>query len=335
MSSTRRQTPVAPVPERPQSRAEKPRAHALKAPILVVTPVGEHDHEQGSLVLGRGEEANVVLGDPLVSRVHARLTIMPDDSVVLEDLHSTNGVYVNGVRVSRPTSPLAEGDRLLIGTTEISVFSTRSSATMKVAPRVLSQVVERRPPSSGKLRLSSSSLPAQQLPVQQLPVQQLPVQQLPVQQPPASRPAGAIPATERSDAAELVGRLAEHLMTSGNSAEAVRILSEHLNTVLLGASAGLAVPAPVLEHATRHALTLYSWTERASWIDYALELHAACRQTPSDTSLSMLEIAYRTAAGMDTQLVDYLVQAVRLRPEGLGRDDEMRLARLARLTRLT
>jgi pSer/pThr/pTyr-binding forkhead associated (FHA) protein len=135
MSSTRRQTPVAPVPERPQLAVEKPRAHVLRAPILVVTPAGERDHEQGSLVLGRGEEANIVLRDPLVSRVHARLTVLPDESVILEDLHSTNGVYVNGVRVSRPTSPLAEGDRLLIGTTEISVFSTRASATMKVSPR--------------------------------------------------------------------------------------------------------------------------------------------------------------------------------------------------------
>src|SRR5262245_3270898 len=139
MSSTRRPTPVAPIPDHPQKPVEKPRAHVLKAPILVVSPVGERDHEAGSLVLGRGEEANIVLMDPLVSRVHARLTVMPDETVVLEDLHSTNGVYVNGVRVSRPTSTLSEGDRLLIGTTEISVFSTRSSATMKVAPRVFSQ----------------------------------------------------------------------------------------------------------------------------------------------------------------------------------------------------
>lgn len=314
MSSTRRQTPVAPVPQGPQKPAEKPRAHVLKAPIMVVSPAGERDHETGSLVLGRGDEANVVLADPLVSRVHARITVMPDDSVIVEDLHSTNGVYVNGVRVSRPTSPLSEGDRLLIGTTEISVFSTRASATMKVAPRVLGQEPERRAPSSGKLRLSSSSLAAQQAPT--------------------TRPAGNIPATERSDAAELVGRLAEHLMASGSSAEAVRVLTDHLNTVLLGASAGLAVPPAVLEHATRHALTLYSWTERGSWIDYALELHAACRQAPSDPSLSMLEIAYRTAKGMDTQLIDYLVQAVRLRPEGLTRDEELRLGRLSRLARL-
>lgn len=314
MSSTRRQTPVAPVPDRPQQSVEKPRVHVLKAPILVVTPAGERDHEQGSLVLGRGEEANIVLADPLVSRVHARLTIMPDESVILEDLHSTNGVYVNGVRVSRPTSPLSEGDRLLIGTTEISVFSTRASATMKVAPRAFSQSSEMRAPSSAKLRLSSTSSVAPRV------------------EPPA-RPSTAIPATERSDAVELVGRLAEHLMASGNSAEAVRVLSEHLNTVLLGASAGLAVPAPVLEHATRHALSLYSWTERASWVDYALELHAACRQAPSDASLSLLEIAYRAVTGMDPQLIEYLDRAVRSRPEGLSRDEEMRLGRLGRLAR--
>jgi pSer/pThr/pTyr-binding forkhead associated (FHA) protein len=45
-----------------------------------------------------------------------------DSGVVLEDLGSTNGVYLNGVRVNK-RDRLHAGDRIVIGTTELSVFS--------------------------------------------------------------------------------------------------------------------------------------------------------------------------------------------------------------------
>ncbi|MGC4087082.1 MAG: hypothetical protein QM756_04100 [Polyangiaceae bacterium] len=47
------------------SKSDKPPAHVLKAPIVVVTPVGEFEHERGALVLGRAEDSNIVIEDPL------------------------------------------------------------------------------------------------------------------------------------------------------------------------------------------------------------------------------------------------------------------------------
>jgi hypothetical protein len=143
--------------------------------------------------------------------------------------------------------------------------------------------------------------------------------------------AKSIPTTERSDAVELVGLLAGRLMASGHPLEATRVLSEHLNSVLLGASAGLSVPYTVLDHATRYALDLYKWTRRPSWIDYPFELHVACQQMPSAGSIDALEAVYTTAPGVDRSLVEYLVQTLQNKLGGVQREEQSRLARLIRL----
>lgn len=309
MSSTRRSTPVAPAPVHVAPPAEKPRSFVLKAPIVVVASGGEWELERGALVIGRAADANVIVDDPLVSRVHARLTVLPDERVIVEDMHSTNGLFINGMRLARPTAGLSEGDRLLIGTTEISVFSTRASATMPIGKRIAEVRLTPKP----RLALNPSAS-AMARPMQA-----------------TSKP---IPTTERSDAVELVGLLASRLMASGHPLEATRVLSEHLNNVLLGASAGLSVPYNVLDHATRYALDLYRWTRRPSWIDYPIELHVACQQMPSEASIHALESVYTTAPGVDRSLVDYLVQTLQGRQGGVSREEQPRLARLIRLASL-
>jgi pSer/pThr/pTyr-binding forkhead associated (FHA) protein len=48
-----------------------------------------------------------------VSREHARLTVSPRGGVVIEDLSSTNGIFVNSVRIDR--HELRHGDLVTIG----------------------------------------------------------------------------------------------------------------------------------------------------------------------------------------------------------------------------
>ena len=67
----------------------------------------------GTLV-GRSRECDVVLEDPDVSRRHARILLAADGSWLVEDLGSTNGVAVNGGRISGP-HPLANGDQVTFG----------------------------------------------------------------------------------------------------------------------------------------------------------------------------------------------------------------------------
>jgi FHA domain-containing protein len=69
-------------------------------------------------VLGRGEQADIQLEDSFASTRHARL-VPSGDVMVLEDLGSTNGTYLNGEPL-RGAAPLHEGDRIRIGDSEFS-----------------------------------------------------------------------------------------------------------------------------------------------------------------------------------------------------------------------
>jgi pSer/pThr/pTyr-binding forkhead associated (FHA) protein len=64
-------------------------------------------------VLGRSSEADLVLDDPYASEFHMRL-VARDSGLILHDLGSTNGTYVNGRRVTAPT-PLHRGDTIQVG----------------------------------------------------------------------------------------------------------------------------------------------------------------------------------------------------------------------------
>ena len=69
----------------------------------------------GPVVVGRvaGPGVGVVLADPSVSRLHARLDPLPDGRLRVTDLRSTNGTFVNDVPVA--TGELIEGDFLRVG----------------------------------------------------------------------------------------------------------------------------------------------------------------------------------------------------------------------------
>ena len=76
----------------------------------------EIDLQRGVTLIGRSEECEVTIEDPLVSRRHARILI-EGDAATLEDLGSRNGVKVNGKSMKAPTR-LDDGDRVRIGTQE-------------------------------------------------------------------------------------------------------------------------------------------------------------------------------------------------------------------------
>ena len=71
------------------------------------------------VTLGRGD-VELRLGDPFASSRHAKIT-RQGRTVVIEDLGSTNGTYLNGEPLTGP-QPLHDGDRIRIGDSEFTYF---------------------------------------------------------------------------------------------------------------------------------------------------------------------------------------------------------------------
>ena len=92
------------------------------APLLVVESAPGHqngsryDLSEGA-ILGRGD-VEIVLEDPFASSRHARID-RQGGAMVIEDLGSTNGTYLNEELLRGP-QPLHPGDRIRIGDSNFS-----------------------------------------------------------------------------------------------------------------------------------------------------------------------------------------------------------------------
>jgi pSer/pThr/pTyr-binding forkhead associated (FHA) protein len=97
----------------------------------------------GELIIGREHaSADMVIPDPGISRRHARV-IPEGGSLVLDDLGSSNGTYVNGERISEPVE-LGTGDEVQLGDTLIGVEGG-TAATALMPPGAPPTEAHRRP----------------------------------------------------------------------------------------------------------------------------------------------------------------------------------------------
>jgi len=71
------------------------------------------------VTVGRAPGCGVSLPDSTVSQLHARV-FRRDGRLYIEDLGSTNGTWVNRVRVGAPVG-LKRGDRVQVGSTVLEV----------------------------------------------------------------------------------------------------------------------------------------------------------------------------------------------------------------------
>src|SRR6516225_5389543 len=77
------------------------------------------------VTIGRSSELDMVLVEDMVSRKHAKITV-GGGKIVIEDLGSTNGTFVNGEKVKQ--ARLKEGDRILIGTSILKLVQVGADA---------------------------------------------------------------------------------------------------------------------------------------------------------------------------------------------------------------
>ncbi len=93
------------------------------------------------IVVGRSSDLDMVLVEEMVSRKHARIAY-ENDAIVIEDLGSTNGTFVNGEKIKR--AQLKEGDRVLIGTSILKVIAMEGAPQEQGRPNLEVVAAQRR-----------------------------------------------------------------------------------------------------------------------------------------------------------------------------------------------
>ncbi len=101
------------------------------------------------VIIGRSTQSHITIVEPELSRQHARF-IRQGDGYILEDLGSTNGTFVNGVRLTAPRM-LQPGDEIRLGPKTVMVYEPvvfDTEATVAVEPaRAAARPAPAAPPS--------------------------------------------------------------------------------------------------------------------------------------------------------------------------------------------
>jgi pSer/pThr/pTyr-binding forkhead associated (FHA) protein len=215
----------------------------------------------GRYTVGRSEQCSIPVDDARASRFHAQLTVS-SDSVTVEDVGSANGTFLNGTRVRSVPVMLTEGDRVLVGSSEIVV-----SASMQ------------------------PNEPAARRPVTIPPAHASTV-------PPSHRLLQTMGnATERADSLKLLGEVAERAMRAGHVEDAVRMAGPEVERVLGEIRARRSLAPSHLEWGLDHALSLAAATRAERWLELALDIAASDpRLLEREERMSTLERA-ATAIG--------------------------------------
>jgi pSer/pThr/pTyr-binding forkhead associated (FHA) protein len=88
----------------------------------------KHPLTAPGVVIGRGNEADLKIDDPGISRRHAQIKIHQsgaETTVTIVDLDSTNGVVLNGHRVA--TAVVGNGSEIRLGNTVIVIRTTEGA----------------------------------------------------------------------------------------------------------------------------------------------------------------------------------------------------------------
>jgi len=108
--------------QKPGTR-DRDRAYLI---VLAGTAVGEmYKISKSETTIGRGSQADIQVIDEGISRKHAAIRL-DGERVVVADLGSTNGTFLNGERVAG-IHALSDGDKIQVGSTTILKFTFHDS----------------------------------------------------------------------------------------------------------------------------------------------------------------------------------------------------------------
>jgi pSer/pThr/pTyr-binding forkhead associated (FHA) protein len=101
------------------ARIDSKSVDVLRLVITAGNDAGRFFRLAGVSTIGRDPSAGIVLDDAEVSRRHAIVSVA-SGAVLIQDLESTNGVWVNDERIAEERA-IGPGDRVRIGATELEV----------------------------------------------------------------------------------------------------------------------------------------------------------------------------------------------------------------------
>jgi hypothetical protein len=111
--------------ESPPPPARRAKRHRGEPRVLMISQGNQAglsaDLAGGVVMIGRGADCQLILDDDYVSTRHARVVSTPN-GIYVEDLGSTNGTYVNGQRITAPTT-ITLADTVRIGKTILKLES--------------------------------------------------------------------------------------------------------------------------------------------------------------------------------------------------------------------
>jgi type II secretory pathway predicted ATPase ExeA/pSer/pThr/pTyr-binding forkhead associated (FHA) protein len=108
----------------------------------------EHPLRVGRMMLGRASDADLQIDDRTVSRHHCQI-ISNEFLSVIQDLNSTNGVYVKDHRVRRHN--LSDGDVVVLGSFQVLYLDEREGEQPDYQGELAKQPPRRRPESNGEV----------------------------------------------------------------------------------------------------------------------------------------------------------------------------------------
>jgi hypothetical protein len=102
---------------RPRRTVDRPNKPVFRSLRVLEPPelLGRSFEIKGEATIGRAAGCEITLDDTFISQMHARLSL-GESGVVLEDLGSTNGTYLNRQKVTS-ASVVQPGDRIQVGGT--------------------------------------------------------------------------------------------------------------------------------------------------------------------------------------------------------------------------
>ena len=305
-----------------------------------------HDFElpPGEFVIGRSDECQLALDDPLVSRRHAILRVTPL-AVIVVDLGSRNGVVVNGQKI-KVERRLKHSDKITIGGQDMVLHFVTAEETAGAGGRALSQtlgdislidvqralandaVVQRTSAERGQAATAKAKAALAAREVKEGVRESAPTFTDEANPPPGTKP-GKLETTFR-----LLSGVADKALGMGRSEEAERILGPILAEILSELERKKPVERVVVDRAAAYATKLGAGTQKGSWVDYVFAVYLAQKSLLPAPVVDELYTVVRRVKSPSLKVIREYIAVMRLEHAGFSATERFLFQRIEGIEQL-